>query len=143
MHDRSDVEELVPDPERHSDHQHRAQVDRRVAHVAERVEGGVQQGVLVEQVLVAVPHQPELREHEHRRVVVVGLPGQGDGVLGVDPRVAQQHQRHRGGDAHQVVAVGRGEGQVGRGHALLVRSAPRVPRDVRARRQRSPRRRVR
>ena len=101
------VEQALLGAQRRADDDHRDQLLAGAADVLERLERGVEQRVLMEQVLARVGGQPELREHDQRGVLLVRLLGERDRALRVEGGVADPHARHGGGDAHEAVTVDR------------------------------------
>ena len=72
-HDRG-VEQALLGAQRRADDRHRRELLAGGADLLDRLERGVEQRVLAEEVVGCVGGQPELREHDQRRVLFVGLP---------------------------------------------------------------------
>ena len=91
------VEQLLFERHRRADHQHRPQRRARLDQLPDRLPARVQQRVLVEQIIIGVGRNPQLREQGHRHVCFGGLPRQGQGAFEVEGGVgyAQRRQAHR------------------------------------------------
>ena len=70
---------------------------------------GVEQRVLVEEVVARVGAQPELGEHREHGAAVMGALGELEGALGVVGGVGDPHSRDAGGDPREPVGVQRVE----------------------------------
>jgi hypothetical protein len=70
-----------------------------------RILGGVDQRLLVEEIVAGISGEPQLGKNHQRGVVRRGLLDQLEGGLGVVPRIADAHDRGRHRDAREAVAV--------------------------------------
>jgi len=105
VHGHRAVEQPPVEPERRADQQDRPQGPALLHQGFQGPRRGLEQGVLLEQVLVGVGCEAELREERHRGVPVRGAAGQIERAFQVEARVGHAHVRdaHRG--AHEPVGV--------------------------------------
>ena len=83
------VEEFLLDQQRRADDQHRGQSAARLRDLAQRGLSGVEQRILVEEVLVRVAGEPQFRKNGECCVGFISAGGQSDGAFGVPDGVAE------------------------------------------------------
>jgi hypothetical protein len=94
---------------RRADDQHRRKVAAGGGQALDLGLHPPQQGVLQEEVVDGVGREPQLRKQHQVAAARMAFPGQGQGLDGVEPRVADRHRRRAGRDPHEAVAVDRVE----------------------------------
>ncbi len=99
------VEQLMLDPQRHADHQRARQRARGLDDLAQRTLAGVEQGLLMEQVVAAVGRQTQLGEGHQRGAGVGRLAGQRDGLLRVEGGIGDLAARHADRHAHEAMGI--------------------------------------
>jgi hypothetical protein len=135
VHDGRDVVDAVPVAHRQAYEKHREQVRRARDDLGERRVGGVEEGVLQQDVLERVAGQRQLREDDQPHALVVALPRGGQHGRGVGRRVADHGTQRGGRHAQEAVPVegakvlgghGRVRSPSGRRVSSLPQPAPRV-----------------
>ena len=106
QHERA-VEHAIVGAHRQPDHQQGRQVAGGVCQRRQRGHGGVEQGVLLEQVLVGVGRDPELGKEGEHGALVAGLPGEFQGLPGVELRGGDPHLRRADRHSNEAVAIDR------------------------------------
>ena len=119
VHHDSAVEQSVLSPQRQPGHQHQRQRAARVHQPGEGGERRIQQRVLLEEILVRVGRQAELREHREDGPLRRGLPGEHERLREVVGRRGHFHPWSRDRHPHEPVPVDGVEGRLGRGPAGL------------------------
>ncbi len=59
----------------------------------------------MKQILAGVGREPKLREGNQQSLALGGFAHQGDGLLGVERRIRDEHLRDRGSNPDEVVVV--------------------------------------
>ena len=103
-HHRAIVDRAHPADRRAHD-QHRREVFAGLGQSGDLGLHPLEQGVLQEQVVDGIGRQPEFREQHQVAGLGVALPGQRQGLGGVETRVAHRHGGRAGGHAHETVTV--------------------------------------
>jgi hypothetical protein len=101
------VEQGALRPQRRADQQDRQQFEAGPTQFLQAALDLVEQGILEEQVVVAVGRQPQLREYRDPRPLPVGLAGQLQSGEQVSPRVGRCDPWSAGCDAEEALRVGR------------------------------------
>ncbi|TWG81110.1 hypothetical protein L602_004500000130 [Cupriavidus gilardii J11] len=99
------VEQLVLHAQRHADDQRAGQRARGIDHPGQSLLAGVQQRLLMEQVVAGIGRQAQFRKRDQRGAVGGGLARQIDGLLRVEQRVGDAAARHGDRDPHEAVRV--------------------------------------
>ncbi len=99
------VVEQGVDLEGEADDADERQPPRRVEDHCQRLQTGVEEGALVEEVLAGVGRQAQLGEEGERGALVGRLAQEGDGLLGVVDRIGHADRRQGDRHTHEVVVV--------------------------------------
>ena len=91
--------------QRRTDEQYRREVTARVTNVKNGAFGGLEQGVLQQQVVDGVGRQSELGKHDQVDALGIALLRQLDRRLRVACRVGRRDHRRGSGDPHHAVPV--------------------------------------
>ena len=99
------VEEHVVDLERYADDRDNGQAARCFDHPPESVEHGIEQGLLVEEVVAGIGREPQFREYGKHGLVGRCLFQQHDGLRRVVRRIGDPHHRDADRDPREAVPV--------------------------------------
>jgi hypothetical protein len=106
---RTAVEELRLEPQRHADQQHRRKLPAGFDERSQRREAGLEQGILMEEVLVRIGREAELGEQRDGGIGVRGAAGEGERLADVELRVRHPERGDAHGGADESVRVNRVE----------------------------------
>ena len=104
-HHRGAIEKQAIDNQRHSHDGGDGNFRRCLDDLGQRVTAGIEQRLLMKQILAGVRREPQFRERHQQGLALGGFAHQGDGLLGIERRIRHEHLRDRGSDPDEVVVV--------------------------------------